>query len=58
MEQRIEILEIQNKEYKDREDSLKKMNNSIMTALSDLDQQNSQTQVPHSRIQQLSLPLD
>ena len=49
MEQKMEMLEFQNKEYKDREDCLKKMNKSIMTAINDLDKQNSSVQVSVKR---------
>lgn len=40
-EQRIEILELQNREYREREENLKKMNNSIMSAIGDLGKENN-----------------
>jgi len=40
LEQRIEILELQNRELKEREESLKKMNNSIVGAFQDLNKEN------------------
>jgi len=43
LEQRIEILELQNRELKEREEGLKKMNNSIFSALKDLDKENDPT---------------
>jgi len=40
LEQRIEILELQNRELKEREENLKKMNNSIFSALKDFNKEN------------------
>jgi len=39
LEQRIEILELQNRELKEREENLKKMNNSIFGALKDFNKE-------------------
>ena len=45
LEQRIEILELQNRELKEREENLKKMNNSIFSALKDFNKENDPTYV-------------
>jgi len=45
LEQRIEILELQNRELKEREENLKKMNNSIFGALNDFNKENDPASV-------------
>ena len=45
LEQNIEILELQIQEAKEREENLKKMNNSIMTALNDGNNDNNSSNV-------------
>ena len=50
LEQRIEILELQNRELKEREESLKKMNNSIVGAFQDLNKENDPSSVRKSSI--------
>jgi len=43
LEQRIEILELQNRDLKEKEESLKKMNNSIVGAFKDFNKENDPT---------------
>lgn len=51
LEQRIELLEIQIKETKIREDNLRKMNDNLTSALSELSQDPKKFQVrPHENI--------
>ncbi len=45
LEQRIEILELQNRDLKEKEESLKKMNNSIVGAFKDFNKENDPTSV-------------
>ena len=45
LEQRIEILELQNRELKEREENLKKMNNSIFGALKDFNKEGDPSHV-------------
>ena len=48
LEQRIEILELQNRELKEKEENLKKMNNSIFTAMSDFNKESDPKSVDFS----------
>ena len=58
LEQRIEILEIQNREIKEREHNLQSTNRSIMAALEDIDkhQQNAQVTLIFRKISSIHVP--
>lgn len=50
MEQRIEILELQVKEYQEREENLKQANSSIMSALDEFGKGNGGAQVQETAL--------